>query len=239
MGQQPEHVRARTGRGTQRVLRGPPRATAPRGAAQGGNGTFGTVECLLDRYSAQETDCGQGMRALGPTTEAACRGCRRCPSRDPTRPYTPITTHTPITYAMPKHTSRRPPSHDAFKHRSRRTPTRAPEHAPIGTKIQNGGDKGGGGGKGGGISTAVDASAFAGNRLLASAPYKHTPAPMREPCMPGLPTFAHHMLLVSASPATDGPSGAVEIRRSGERAIHRGRWAPPNVESQWPPERSA
>ncbi|KAK4412052.1 hypothetical protein Salat_2962800 [Sesamum alatum] len=195
MGQQPEHVRARTGRGTQRVLRGPPRATAPRGAAQGGNGTFGTVECLLDRYSAQETDCGQGMRALGPTTEAACRGCRRCPSRDPTRPYTPITTHTPITYAMPKHTSRRPPSHDAFKHRS--------------------------------------------NRLLASAPYKHTPAPMREPCMPGLPTFAHHMLLVSASPATDGPSGAVEIRRSGERAIHRGRWAPPNVESQWPPERSA
>ncbi|KAK4412087.1 hypothetical protein Salat_2994900 [Sesamum alatum] len=209
MGQQPEHVRARTGRGTQRVLRGPPRATAPRGAAQGGNGTFGTVECLLDRYSAQETDCGQGMRALGPTTEAACRGCRRCPSRDPTRPYTPITTHTPITYAMPKHTSRRPPSHDAFKHRR------------------------------GGISTAVDASAFAGNRLLASAPYKHTPAPMREPCMPGLPTFAHHMLLVSASPATDGPSGAVEIRRSGERAIHRGRWAPPNVESQWPPERSA
>ncbi|KAK4411973.1 hypothetical protein Salat_2997800 [Sesamum alatum] len=117
MGQQPEHIRARTGRGTQRVLRGPPRATAPRGAAQGGNGTFGTVECLLDRYSAQETDCGQGMRALGPTTEAACRGCRRCPSRDPTRPYTPITTHAPITYAMPKHTSRRPPSHDAFKHR--------------------------------------------------------------------------------------------------------------------------
>ncbi|KAK4412159.1 hypothetical protein Salat_2962100 [Sesamum alatum] len=72
---------------------------------------------------------------------------------------------------------------------------------------ERGGQGGGGGGKGGGISTAVDASAFAGNRLLASAPYKHTPAPMREPCMPGLPTFAHHMLLVFGVAGDGRPFG--------------------------------
>ncbi|KAK4386650.1 hypothetical protein Sango_2535600 [Sesamum angolense] len=88
----------------------PPHAAAPWGTVRDGDGTFGTVECLRNRYAAQETDRGRGGSPLVLTTEAACRGCCRCPSRDPTRPYTPITTHAPITFAMPERTGRRPPS---------------------------------------------------------------------------------------------------------------------------------
>ncbi|KAK4412145.1 hypothetical protein Salat_2960700 [Sesamum alatum] len=101
---------------------------------------------------------------------------------------------------MPKHTSRRPPSHDAFKHRSRRTPHKGARACPDRHEdSERGGQGGGGAGRGEAISTAVDASAFAGNRLLASAPYKHTQLPCGNLACRDCRTFAHHMLLVSAS----------------------------------------
>ncbi|KAL0328022.1 UNVERIFIED_CONTAM: hypothetical protein Scaly_2234800 [Sesamum calycinum] len=129
----------------------------PRGRGSGRRRTFGTVECLRNRYAAQETDHGQGRSVLGPTTEAACRGCCPCPSRDPTRLYTPITTHAPITYAMPecKTDARRPTAHSSAtvgeRHQARPSMTRPP-------------------------SAALDASTFAGNGLLATAP-KSIPQP--------------------------------------------------------------
>ena len=49
----------------------------------------------FDRKSAQETDIGQGVLALEPTTEGACSRRRRCQGRDPTCQYKPNTTHAP------------------------------------------------------------------------------------------------------------------------------------------------
>lgn len=66
---------------------------------------IGTTSCLHDRYSTQETDVSQGIPQLEPTIEEASTRCRRCPSREPTCPYKPITTHAPSTYTVPKRTS--------------------------------------------------------------------------------------------------------------------------------------
>lgn len=72
-----------------------------------------TTDCLRDRYATQETDGGRVECQPEPLTiEEASTGRRRCPSRDPTRPCRPTTTHAPFRTQCPAtHAPDRTPQH--------------------------------------------------------------------------------------------------------------------------------
>ena len=94
----PHDARGRTrGAGTRTGPRGPPRDASPRGAPLGGSNTYwDDANCLRDGYATQETDVGRVDTRRGPLdTEEAVEARRRCPSRDPTHPRKPTTTHAP------------------------------------------------------------------------------------------------------------------------------------------------
>ncbi|KAG6433474.1 hypothetical protein SASPL_105088 [Salvia splendens] len=69
-------------------------------------------------------------QTLVPTIEEAWRRCRRCPSRDPTCPYTPNTTHTPPrTLCLRKYASTSQPMMHGISDSGAQT--NDPKHAPL------------------------------------------------------------------------------------------------------------
>lgn len=60
-----------------------------------------SIDCLRNGYATQETSIGQAKCEPEPTIEVASMRRRRCPSRDPTCPYKPTTTHAPFRTQCP------------------------------------------------------------------------------------------------------------------------------------------
>jgi hypothetical protein len=95
-------------------------------------GRWWPKRCPLCGNSTQETDVGQGVLALEPTTEEAWSRRRRCPGRESTCRYKPNTTHAPPRTRCPGTRLNARPS-AMHSNAGGRTKTHEPEHAPLDT----------------------------------------------------------------------------------------------------------